>query len=999
MRSPAAQVESAIGTMSDGLLQFEDFVLNRSACELRRGDVVVALQRIPFELLCLLVERRGQLVTREEILERVWGKGVFVDSENSINTAVRKVRQALNDDPEAPHFVATVPARGYRFVAEIRAPKTSSAEQFRARPPRAMVGRERELASLLSGLDDAASRHGRMVLISGEPGVGKTRMADEVAAAADAKRMAILVGHCSEHDEAVAYLPFVEILEDFIDRASNPDVLRAALGDQGAELARLIPKLKNLLPELPPPLDLPPAQARRHLFNCFFDFVARIASEQPTLMILEDLHWADDSTLSLLDHLTQRLADLPLMVIGTYRDAELNVTRPLAKTLEDSFRGRLATRVRLKGLPRDEVAAMLNILSGKSPPAAVVGEIFAETEGNPFFVEELFRHLEEENLLYDSAGQFRSKLQIAELDAPPSVRLVVARRLARLSDLTQKMLATAAVIGRFFSFEILQASSAAGADSILECLEEAEKAGLVCSVAESPKVRFAFSHELIRQAVIGGLSAARRQHLHLEVAEAIKRTWSATSESKHAGSLNDHAAELAHHYARGGNPAEAVKYCLRAVHQCADLGSNAEAIAQFESGLELLLQLPDDDRRAELELDLRNAAGGPLGDSKGYASPEAAQSCARAMVLSRRPGISWQKKWNTLYADLFVHLTRPDLRKACELAAELVALAEEHGSAEHLADARTYLAFARMYSGEFELAAQDFDQAWAVLESVAMPATGPTPHRTGQMPQARTMLWRQGPRQNNRALSGWNLWFLGYPDQALGRMSIATAIAHSGPKTMMADMHGYAAYIFELRREPDQMRARAQARLALSTESGYAAGRALSEIYLGWADALAGDLDGGIVRMRQHLSELRAAGFEVAAAYHLALIATAMGKAGQFDNAVRTIDESFPIIERTGQRHCEAEVHRLKGELLLSQNASKAAQAEQCFRAAIEIARRQHAKSWELRATTSLARLLAKQRKRDQARTMLAEIYGWFTEGFDTADLKDAKSLLDELNE
>jgi predicted ATPase len=267
------------------------------------------------------------------------------------------------------------------------------------------------------------------------------------------------------------------------------------------------------------------------------------------------------------------------------------------------------------------------------------------------------------------------------------------------------------------------------------------------------------------------------------------------------------------------------------------------------------------------------------------------------------------------------------------------------------------------------------------------------------MPQARTMLWRQGPRQNNRALSGWNLWFLGYPDQALGRMSIATAIAHSGPKTMMADMHGYAAYIFELRREPDQMRARAQARLALSTESGYAAGRALSEIYLGWADALAGDLDGGIVRMRQHLSELRAAGFEVAAAYHLALIATAMGKAGQFDNAVRTIDESFPIIERTGQRHCEAEVHRLKGELLLSQNASKAAQAEQCFRAAIEIARRQHAKSWELRATTSLARLLAKQRKRDQARTMLAEIYGWFTEGFDTADLKDAKSLLDELNE
>src|ERR1700730_2725231 len=187
--------------MSEDLLQFEDFVLNRGACDLRRGDAVIPLQRIPLELLCLLVERRGQLVTREEILERVWGKGVFVDSENSINTAVRKVRRALSDDPEAPRFVVTVPARGYRFVAEIRTSKITNDEPFRTGPRRAMVGRERELAALLSGLDDAASRRGCLVLISGEPGVGKTRMADEVAAAADAKRMATMVGHCSEHAE------------------------------------------------------------------------------------------------------------------------------------------------------------------------------------------------------------------------------------------------------------------------------------------------------------------------------------------------------------------------------------------------------------------------------------------------------------------------------------------------------------------------------------------------------------------------------------------------------------------------------------------------------------------------------------------------------------------------------------------------------------------------------------------------------------------------------
>jgi DNA-binding winged helix-turn-helix (wHTH) protein len=332
--------------MSEDLFQFEDFVLDRGAYELRRGGVVVQLQRIPLELLCLLVERRGQLVTRAEILERVWGKGVFVDSEASINTAVRKLRQALGDNPEAPHFVATVPARGYRFVAEVRAPKIRRAEQFQARPPDVMVGRERELASLLDGLDDAASRRGRLFLISGEPGVGKTRLADEVAAVAGAQRMALMVGHCSEHDEAVAYLPFVEILENFTV-ASNLGTLRTALGGQGPELARLLPKLKNLVPELPPPLVLPPAQGRRHLLNSFCDFAARITSEHPTLMILEDLHWADDSTLSLLDHLTQRLSNLPLMVIGTYRDADLDVTHGLAKTLEDLLRGRLITLMRV----------------------------------------------------------------------------------------------------------------------------------------------------------------------------------------------------------------------------------------------------------------------------------------------------------------------------------------------------------------------------------------------------------------------------------------------------------------------------------------------------------------------------------------------------------------------------------------------------------------------------------------------------------------------------
>ena len=561
--------------MSEDFFEFEEFVLDRGAYELRRGDVVVPLQRIPLELLCLLVERRGRVVTREEILERVWGKGVFVDSDTSISTAIRKIRRALGDDPEVPRFVLTVPSKGYRFVAAVRETNqqiTRGVEEAVRATQRSIVGRERELALLSDGLEDAVSGHGRLFLISGEPGVGKTRLAAEVTAVGQANGMGLMIGHCSERDEAVAYLPFVEILESCVDRASSPDALRRMLGTQGSELARLLPKLRTILPELPLPLDLPPAQARRHLFGCVLDFAARIASERPTLMILEDLHWADDSTLSLLEHLTQRLSDLQLMVIGTYRDAELDLTRGLANILEASLRRRLATSMTLSVLPRDEVAAMLKSLSGKSPPASMVSEIHTETDGNPFFVEELFRHLEEENRLYDSAGRFRSELKIGETEAPPSVRLIVMGRLKRLGEATQKLLATAAVIGRSFDFALLQAAHAARADSLLECIEEAEKAGLIRSVAESRKARFEFSHELTRQAVLSGLSAPRRKRLHLEVADAIERIRFGFG-SKDRASHDEHVAELAYHYAHGGNPNKAVEYCLRAVRKFASVGS------------------------------------------------------------------------------------------------------------------------------------------------------------------------------------------------------------------------------------------------------------------------------------------------------------------------------------------------------------------------------------------------------------------------------------------
>lgn len=317
--------------------RFAEFELDRRAYQLRRKSRPIQLERIPFDVLLLLAERPGELVTRQEIFERVWGTNVFLDVDNAINTAVRKLRIALHDDPGSPRFIETVPARGYRFVAPISEPRGDALSRLR-RLQAKLAGRERETAVLREGLEEATSGTDRLIVISGEPSIGKTRLAAELGATARANQIMVLVGHCSKDEEAVSLLPFVEMLESFVDDAPSLDMLRAAVADDGPELALLLPKLRSLIPELPMPPPLPPAEGRRHLFNSFCDFVVRLSRKNPTLMIVEDLHWADESTLALLDNLTRRLSALPLLVVATYRDAEVYIAGGLTRSLEKLIR-------------------------------------------------------------------------------------------------------------------------------------------------------------------------------------------------------------------------------------------------------------------------------------------------------------------------------------------------------------------------------------------------------------------------------------------------------------------------------------------------------------------------------------------------------------------------------------------------------------------------------------------------------------------------------------
>jgi tetratricopeptide (TPR) repeat protein len=920
-------------------------------------------------VLFLLVERPGELVTRQEIREHVWGANVFLDIDSAINTAVRKIRVVLRDDPGSPHFIETIPAKGYRFIARIREARSNG--QVRSRLTRfqtSLAGRENEMAMLHEGLGEATSGTGRLVMISGEPGIGKTRLAAELVATAQANRMTVLVGHCSDDQEAVSLLPFVEMLESFVDHEPSLDLLRTTLASDGPALSLLLPRIRNLVPELPAPPQLPPREGRRHLFNSFCDFVVRLARKQSVLMIVEDLHWADDSTLALLDHLTRRLADLPCLVIATYRDAELDVAGGLARTLEKLLRAKGVTRVELEGLLPEEVAMMLRSLSGQEPPATLTNTILAESRGNPFFIEELFRYFEEENRLYDTAGRLRPLLEISEPEAPPTVRLLVSRRLERLSDRTRKVLATAAVIGRSFSFEVLRCSSGTDADSILESLEEAEKAGLIFSVAGIPDPDFQFRHELTRQAVLTEMSVGRRQRLHLKVAQSIEGICQAT--------IGDHLSELAHHYSRSSNAGKAVEYLTRTGTRIAGLSMFPEAMQHFAKALDILKEMPIDPCRDSRELELQMAIGLTAFTYQGEGSADAGKALARAAELAVAPEDTLRKA-HALWFLGYHHVGRGELQRASEISRVSYEIFQQTRNPELELGANHLIGYVAFLMGDFRRAEQFLGAAGASVSRV-----------------------RAELRGHALVLMGNVLWHLGFPDRAL---AVTEEGLMSGEHA--DDQHTFTTVLFwagfthvlcgELARAEDLFRRS----FNLGTEKGFPAVRAMNAAALGLVSALRGHVQAGLEELRRGVELLAAssAPFNQPPQQERYYLAWGYELAGKPQEALATLTTVFEWSEQSGAGFQLASMHRLKGRLF--EGKSNIKEAEDSFRTSIAIARRQSAKSPELSATTSLARLLAKQGHRDEAREMLAEIYNWFTEGFETADLKEAKALLDELNQ
>jgi len=847
----------------------------------------------------------------------------------------------------------------------------------------AFVGRDAERLTLTRVLDESQRGEGRFVLIEGSAGVGKTRLAAEVANEAMRRGMLTFVGGCYDRDEPVPFIPFVEILESALAESRDPAAFREVLGSDAPEIARLVPQLRRSFPDIPAPIELPPEQSRHILFNAVTELVKRISNDTPSFFLLDDLQWADEGTLLLLRHLIPLISTLPVMVIGTLRDFEPDRSGHLNRTLDELIRHRLIQRISLNGLSKTSVGDMLRALSGREPPDAVVRPFFSDTEGNPFFVEELYRHLTEQGQLTDSTGAFHDDLKL-NIEVPRNVRVVIRRRLALMKEATLKTLYTAAVIGRSFTFELLAAATSTDLDALLFCVEEAENFGLISSSIQYPEVQFRFSHELSRRAVLSQLSAARRQRLHLQIGIAI--------ENLNAGALDDVAIELAHHYQHAGAAADSAKtiqYLSVAARRARLQGALTEAGDFYRNALILLKRLPDTRERDQLELNLQLGVGAVLMATLGYADGETAGAYQRASDISERLGDSTQLIF-ALTGLATQPLLRGELDVAQAIADKALAASQRHGKSKtevlgyHIA-------------GVVQCHAGRFGAAWDLLS-----------HAHGQYREEEHVRNPQDPGILVLEYMALTAWQLGLADTAQRRMQDAVNLSDRLRKPFgVARCSFYAGYLQALLRNPLAAQEFSEKAIKWSTQYSIQLYLDASRIVYGWAIAKQGRGAEGVACTRAALESFKAAGNRLGIGAFMGFFAEALLSAGLPDEASAAIDEGFRLVLE--EQMDISYLWWIKGKLVLKDSIpqtdtllsnldkSNVTAAENCFRTALSIATNIGAKSYAIRSAASLGRLLAASGRTTEARVMIEPLLTGMTEGFDTLELVDARKLLEDL--
>ncbi len=841
-----------------------------------------------------------------------------------------------------------------------------------------LVGRHAELQLLLDRWKQATLGEGHIVLLHAEPGLGKSRMVQTLREHLVDESYTHLECRSSPYYHNTALYPVVDLIQRMLRWGPN-DTTDEKLGklEQTLSQSRLprdetVPLIAVLL-SLPlpedryPPLNLTPQRQRQKTLETIVAMLLELAQREPVLFILEDLHWADPSTLELLDLLVDQTPTASIYTLLTCRPE-----------FQPPWSNRsYFTQVTLSRLSRDGVKQMVTkVAAEKTLPDEVIQHLVDKTDGVPLYIEEMTKAVLESGVLTERDAQYALTGPISSLSIPATLQESLMARLDRL--VTAKGIAQmGATIGRQFSYALLHAVLEVDEETLHKELHRLIAAELVYQWGVPPQSTYLFKHALIQDTAYESLLRRTRQQYHQRIAQALEAKFPETTATQ--------PEVVAHHYTEAGCMEQAIGYWQRAGDQASNRSAYQEAISHVTTGLDLLQLLPETLARHQQELPLQTALGAASLFIKGHVAPEVETAYTRAHLLCQLLGDT-QDVSLVLFGLWRFYMVRADFPRSRQLGEEVLRLAEERDETPLYVVAHYMLGFTGLCVGEFHAALSYFEAVRARY----------TPSQ-----RSSPLYWAgQDPGVACRTFGAFALWSRGYPDQALARaqegLVLATELDHAFTYTFALLT---LSMLYQFRREGQPVYDSSAKALALSTEQGFPYWLPMSVFMQGWAFMSLGKREAGLQHMRQGLTDWRAPGGDLYIPYALALLAEGSANLKQVEAGCDIVNEGLEIIARTGEHWCEAELHRIKGELLLQQSADNTTEAASCFRQAIAIAQHQHAKSWELRAVTSLARLWQSQGKRDDARELLEPVYSWFTEGFDTADLIDAKALLDELPE
>ena len=984
---------------------FGPFRLDQATAGLWRAEQPVSLRPKTFDLLVYLVTHAGQLLTTEALLDALWPSTAV--GEGVLKTSMNELRKALGETAKAPQWIATVHGRGYRFLTPVTvvAPATPAEARLTgiAPPPvrvltpappavpvpaptPRLVAREAELAILHQWRAKALQGERHLGFLTGEAGIGKTTLVNGfVAQCAGQGPLWLGQGQCIEqYGTGEAYLPLLAALGQMGRSPDGPQLV--------ALLRQHAPSWLLQLPALLSPQDAEALQryaggtTRERMLRELAEAMEVLTADRPGILVLEDLHWGDTATIEWLAYMARRRRPARLLVLGTYRPVEALVrAHPVRAMVQELTLHGYGAELALGEWSEVGVAAYLaHRGAGTAGPAALARVLTQRTEGHPLFLATVVDELLRQGVVrVEPTGWVLTRgLEAVTVGVPPSLRDWLEHQIAQLRPEAQGLLAAASVAGVEFAVAAVAAAVRQAeeevetqCDALARQYQVVQARGTVLWPDGTVTARYGFRHALYQELLYERVPVSRRVRWHQQIGTRL--------EAGYGPQARDMAAELAMHFAHGHDAHRAVQYLQAAAETAVQRHAYQEALGSLTRALELLMTLPDTPERAQWELTLLLTLGPVVIAAKGYAAAEVERVYRRAWQLCQHLEEPAQL-FPVLVGLRRFYQVRAVFQTARELGEQLLVMAQSRNDPALLLEARFGIGITLYYLGDCVASRAQCQQGIMLYAA---------PHQ-----RSRTVFFGQDPGVACYTYEALALWLLGYPDQALHRsregLHLAQQLAH--PFSLaFALLHG--AVLHTARREGQATQEVAEAALTLAMEQGFAFWLAWGTFLRGWALARQGDAQGGIAQMCQGLEAARAIGAEVGRSGFLALLAQAYGAAAQPAKGLEVLAEAQRVVNDRGERYYAAEIYRLTGELLLASGADQHVAAEASFHQALAVARSQQAKAWELRAAVSLGRLWQQQGKRAAALQLLGEVYGWFTEGGETTDLREARALLAEL--